>query len=289
MGYLDAGLGRNQQGPIGTYVERVPWPSRCPGGVARSPQAMRSGILVRVGEKDVAVRINLFAQGLDTGSPLKWFLALPDPLRMSVVQLTAGYANQARPRQVEIEQAIRTTGLQESPVAWALLARADSELLARFLPAESPLGADLFRIMVAVLSLADARRRASCSDCTHWWHQLNSRPRGWRSWRRHAPETVNAILQPHEAERLRDLSLREASPRLATCFVVEHFQDWAGDIAPDFMVICRLCGDIGPEADAPNDEIRLLRGPYYRSADARAVVATHLAAVHGVVDRVATS
>jgi hypothetical protein len=87
-----------------------------------------------------------------------------------------------------------------------------------------------------------------------------------------------------DASRLRALDGRPvlgARDGSGSPYILEHFPPWAGTIAPDsFEIICVRCGDPGPDAVPVIEELRALRGPYRRHADACAALTEHLARLH---------
>ena len=117
---------------------------------------------------------NQVAQGV---RPLEALDALHETLDVEqcrvVLDTLIGAVLQAHPRPEETTQAIQRAGLKASHTPCVLLEQKPlPEALAaiRRLPKNEMRKA--FRLLTALLGIADARRRAACSkDCHHWWHQ----------------------------------------------------------------------------------------------------------------------
>ncbi|MFJ4689615.1 DUF5958 family protein [Streptomyces sp. NPDC088789] len=84
---------------------------------------------------------------------------------------------QARAVAEDAQEAIRRAGLRltHTPAVLISRGRIDEQLgkIAGLAPLDERRKA--FRLLIAVLTIADARRREGfCSDgCSHWWHRLS--------------------------------------------------------------------------------------------------------------------
>jgi hypothetical protein len=127
-----------------------------------SESARRLLLLNRVAQGVRSVDLLLTeVASVDEPRRLAWF----DDLAMALLQ--------SHPLTAEVEQAIAHAGLRPTFTPCVLVrTKPLGEALAvlRGLPSyETP---KAFRLLVALLGIADGRRRQSCSpDCQHWWHR----------------------------------------------------------------------------------------------------------------------
>jgi hypothetical protein len=124
-----------------------------------------------------AVRLNRIAQGtvpLEEG--LAWFEGLDASDRFAVLRELASYCHQAHPHLEEGALAIERSGLKPTFTPCVLLQKAIVPERAVWRIAALPTDEQLkaFRLLMTLLTIADARRRATqCKDgCSHEWHAL---------------------------------------------------------------------------------------------------------------------
>ncbi|MGW4374906.1 DUF5958 family protein [Streptomyces albidoflavus] len=128
-------------------------------------------------ERDVL--LNELAQGLRPMSEgVEWFDALGDAGQSEVLRFLRHHCVQARAVTGDARESIRRSGLRptHTPAVLVSRGRLDEQLgkIAGLTPPDERRKA--FRLLVAVLGVADARRRARhCSGgCGHWWHGLTA-------------------------------------------------------------------------------------------------------------------
>ncbi|MEU9048582.1 MULTISPECIES: DUF5958 family protein [unclassified Kitasatospora] len=134
--------------------------------------------------RERAVILNELAQGLRPISQgIDWFEDLPSAEQSLALRDLAQFCVQARATSDDGPEAIRRSGIRPTHTPAVLITggRIEHQLgkIARLDPVYERTKA--FRLLVEVLSIADARRRArSCiHGCGHEWHQLASdRERG---------------------------------------------------------------------------------------------------------------
>jgi hypothetical protein len=106
-----------------------------------------------------------------------WFESLPIYEQRQVIRELAYYIVQAKATEEEVEASFGLARVKSTVTPAVLLARGQlPEQLAKIgkLPA-AEMGKS-FRILVSLLSVADARRRrVECANgCTHLWHNLDA-------------------------------------------------------------------------------------------------------------------
>ncbi|MET9348387.1 DUF5958 family protein [Streptomyces termitum] len=126
-------------------------------------------------ERDVL--LNELAQGLrPMARGLAWFDGLAPDAQSEVLVFLRHHCLQARAVTEDAPESVRRAGLRPTHTPAVLLSRGriDEQLgkIAALVPPDERRKA--FRLLVALLSVADARRRARfCSTgCSHWWHAL---------------------------------------------------------------------------------------------------------------------
>ncbi|WP_149827201.1 DUF5958 family protein [Streptomyces tailanensis] len=127
-------------------------------------------------ERDVL--LNELAQGLRPMSyGIEWFDALSPEAQSGTLRFLAHYCVQARAVTEDGPEGVRRAGLRptHTPVVLITRGRIDQQLgkIAQLAPLDERRKA--FRLLIAVLAIADERRRERyCSDgCGHWWHGLS--------------------------------------------------------------------------------------------------------------------
>ncbi|WP_327380701.1 DUF5958 family protein [Streptomyces sp. NBC_01207] len=126
-------------------------------------------------ERDII--LNELAQGLRPMSQgIEWFDAHAPQEQSEVLLFLRHHCMQARAVTEDGPESIRRAGLRPTHTPAVLITRGpiDQQLgkIAGLTPVDERRKA--FRLLVAVLAVADERRRERfCSDgCGHWWHRL---------------------------------------------------------------------------------------------------------------------
>ncbi|MEU8951491.1 DUF5958 family protein [Streptomyces sp. NPDC048489] len=126
-------------------------------------------------ERDVI--LNELAQGLrPMAQGIAWFDALDPEGQSEALLFLRHHCVQARAVAEDGPESIRRAGLRptHTPAVLITRGRIDDQLgkIASLDPRDERRKA--FRLLVAVLAIADGRRRGSnCSSrCGHWWHRL---------------------------------------------------------------------------------------------------------------------
>ncbi|WP_370416394.1 DUF5958 family protein [Streptomyces fradiae] len=128
-------------------------------------------------ERDVL--LNELAQEMRPMSDgVEWFDGLSQEEQSEVLLLLRHHCIQARAVAEDAPESIRRSGLRPTHTPAVLLSRGriDEQLrkIARLTPLDERRKS--FRLLIAVLTVADARRRERfCSEgCGHWWHRLSA-------------------------------------------------------------------------------------------------------------------
>jgi hypothetical protein len=124
------------------------------------------------GMDERTTRLNELAQGLrpqDEG--VVWFQGLPADEQSEVLDKLVEFCVQARATSGDGPESVRRAGMKATHTPAVLLAGGQLARIAR-LPRDEWTKA--FRLLVALLGVADERRRATfCADgCQHVWHHL---------------------------------------------------------------------------------------------------------------------
>ncbi|MEU7242848.1 DUF5958 family protein [Streptomyces sparsogenes] len=126
-------------------------------------------------ERDVL--LNELAQGLRPMSEgIEWFDNLGQEEQSEVLRSLSQHCVQARAIAEDAAEGIRRAGLRPTHTPAVLISRGriDEQLgkVAGLAPIDERRKA--FRLLLAVLTIADTRRRERlCSGgCSHWWHRL---------------------------------------------------------------------------------------------------------------------
>jgi Family of unknown function (DUF5958) len=125
------------------------------------------------------VVLNELAQGIrpiDEG--VDWFEGLAHAVQFEVLRDLAGFCIQARATSEDGQASIQRAGIRPTHTPAVLITRdrIDGQLRKIInLPQDERVKA--FRLLVALLSVADERRRARfCANgCSHFWHHLGPR------------------------------------------------------------------------------------------------------------------
>jgi hypothetical protein len=125
------------------------------------------------------VLLNQLAQGLrPVPEGIDWFDGLDERGQSEVLLFLSHHCVQARAVNEDAPESIRRAGLRPTHTPAVLISRGriDHQLgkIAALTPRDERRKA--FRLLIAVLSIADARRRERyCSGgCGHWWHGLSA-------------------------------------------------------------------------------------------------------------------
>ncbi|MGW0971997.1 DUF5958 family protein [Streptomyces sp. NPDC002516] len=128
-------------------------------------------------ERDVM--LNELAQGLrPMAQGIAWFDALDPEEQTETLLYLRHHCLQARAVAEDGPESIRRAGLRptHTPAVLITRGRIDQQLgkIASLTPRDERQKA--FRLLVAVLAIADGRRRErTCSNgCGHWWHRLSA-------------------------------------------------------------------------------------------------------------------
>ncbi|MEU8959921.1 DUF5958 family protein [Streptomyces sp. NPDC048518] len=122
------------------------------------------------------VVLNELAQGirpLDQG--VEWFKNLDDTEQFEVQRELVGFCIQARALVEDGPKAIRRAGIRPTHTPAVLITRGHlTEQLTKIISLPRDERVKAFRLLVALLGVADERRRARfCGHgCRHAWHQL---------------------------------------------------------------------------------------------------------------------
>ncbi|WP_281157548.1 DUF5958 family protein [Streptomyces sp. HYC2] len=125
------------------------------------------------------VILNELAQGLRPMSQgIEWFDGLSPEEQSETLRFLRHHCVQARAVTEDGPESIRRAGLRptHTPAVLITRGRIDQQLgkIAGLAPLDERRKA--FRLLIAVLAIADERRRERfCSDgCGHWWHRLSA-------------------------------------------------------------------------------------------------------------------
>jgi hypothetical protein len=127
---------------------------------------------------------------------LAWFESLPVDERRAVIRELAYYIVQAKATRDEVEVSIGLAGVKPGVTPSVLLSRGPlGEQLAKVGNLPEPEMSKSFRILISLLSVADARRRrVDCANgCQHPWHPPVHRPAG--------PEAAQPVRWPQAESR----------------------------------------------------------------------------------------
>ncbi|MFF3617315.1 DUF5958 family protein [Streptomyces sp. NPDC002580] len=122
------------------------------------------------------VILNELAQGLrPMQEGVEWFDALPQEKQYEVLRHLSHHCLQARAVEEDGPESIRRAGLRPTHTPAVLITRSRIDQQLRKIAGLTPVDErrKAFRLLVALLAVADARRRVTfCrGDCGHWWHQ----------------------------------------------------------------------------------------------------------------------
>ncbi|WP_327359936.1 DUF5958 family protein [Streptomyces sp. NBC_01296] len=128
-------------------------------------------------ERDVM--LNELAQGLRPMSRgIEWFDALGPEEQSEALLFLRHHCVQARAVTEDGPESVRRAGLRPTHTPAVLITRGRIEHQLGKIASLTPLDErrKAFRLLVAVLAIADGRRRERfCSDgCGHWWHRLSA-------------------------------------------------------------------------------------------------------------------
>lgn len=126
------------------------------------------------------LQLNRIAQGQVSDSEgCSWFESQQQELQAQTLGLLAGLCQQSHPLAMDVPQAIERAGLKQSFTPCVLLEQAIRPELALSRIIALPVAEyeKAFRLLIALFSIADTRRRAThCKEgCTHTWHNLLAR------------------------------------------------------------------------------------------------------------------
>ncbi|MEV3921348.1 DUF5958 family protein [Actinomadura coerulea] len=127
---------------------------------------------------ETSLVLNMLAQGLRPAADgIAWFEALTSDQQHDALLKLAAFCTQAGATSEDATEAIRRAGIRPTHTPAVLLSRGRAmNQLAKVVNLPGHERSKSFRLLVALLSIADDRRQTRhCSDgCTHDWHQLRS-------------------------------------------------------------------------------------------------------------------
>jgi hypothetical protein len=122
------------------------------------------------------LRLNELAQGLrPLGRGVGWFEGISADEQFEVLRDVSAFCIQARATVEDGPEAVRLAGIRPTHTPAVLIARGRLPgQLAKIINLPQGERVKAFRLLVALLAVADGRRRERfCADgCTHAWHQL---------------------------------------------------------------------------------------------------------------------
>ncbi|MGW4650112.1 DUF5958 family protein [Kitasatospora sp. NPDC004289] len=123
-----------------------------------------------------SVMVNELAQGARTQEEgVGWFGAMAGPEQVGVLRLLTEYCLQARAVTEDGPESIRRAGIKPTHTPAVLVVRGRlPEQLAKIVGLPQDERVKSFRLLVALLAVADERRRAlyCVGGCSHDWHHL---------------------------------------------------------------------------------------------------------------------
>lgn len=127
-------------------------------------------------ERDVM--LNELAQGLRPMSQgIEWFDALGPEEQSETLRFLSHHCVQARAAAEDGPESVRRAGLRPTHTPAVLITRGPVDQQLSKIAGLAPLDErrKAFRLLIAVLAIADGRRRERfCSNgCAHWWHRLS--------------------------------------------------------------------------------------------------------------------
>jgi hypothetical protein len=124
------------------------------------------------------VILNELAQGIrPLAQGVGWFEGLADTEQVDVLRDLAGFCIQARATSEDGPESIRRAGIRPTHTPAVLVTRGRlTEQLAKIINLPQDERVKAFRLLVALLGVADERRRLRfCADgCGHAWHHLRT-------------------------------------------------------------------------------------------------------------------
>lgn len=123
------------------------------------------------------LHLNRIAQGqVSEVEGCSWFVSQSLEGKVQTLGVLARFCQQAHPLAEDVAQAIKRSGLKPSFTPCVLLEQAIRPELALHKILALPIAEQekTFRLLIALYSIADARRRIThCSEgCAHAWHNL---------------------------------------------------------------------------------------------------------------------
>ncbi|MGY4918035.1 DUF5958 family protein [Streptomyces sp. 900116325] len=121
------------------------------------------------------VTLNELAQGLrPMAEGIEWFEGLVEEEQRRAIQSLVYFCGQARAREEDVPECIERSGIRPTHTPAVMLTRWNLGMAG--LPAYELTKS--FRLLVALFSIADARRRAlhCAGGCSHEWHQFSAQP-----------------------------------------------------------------------------------------------------------------
>lgn len=126
--------------------------------------------------------INQLAQGaIDMRIGIDWFLKMPRPMKVDVLNRIAFYVLQSRPVAGDVKDAISLSGLKQSFTPCVVLNAAVSSNpigstglkvgISRMINLPPEEQEKSFRLLISLLNVSGRRQRNQFYDAQKWWHQ----------------------------------------------------------------------------------------------------------------------
>lgn len=128
------------------------------------------------------IYLNKVSQGLEPlDDAIEWLQSQPNDMQVEILRTLAVMISQAGVLGTDLDPAIAQSGLKSTSTPCRVLSTAvkrqpignreltSSLWTAAYLRAEERV--KTFRLFVALLDIADSRRKSSEQTCSHWWHR----------------------------------------------------------------------------------------------------------------------
>lgn len=128
---------------------------------------------------DMEIFINQLVQGIHSiEKGVEWFSTYSQNEQLSMLRMCYLFIIESGALPQDVPDAIQTAKLRASFTPCALLSKGTlKEQIAKVLNLPSTEYIKSFRLLIALLSISDSRRRLRCAGkCHHWWHRDLSNP-----------------------------------------------------------------------------------------------------------------
>jgi hypothetical protein len=123
---------------------------------------------------DNEIYLNQLAQGvLPVSAGVEWFGQHEASDQLDILRSLYYFVIQSGATKTDAENAVALSGLRASYTPCVLIVKGRiSEQISKILQLPKEEYTKSFRLLVSLLSISDAKRRAGCGeDCSHWWHR----------------------------------------------------------------------------------------------------------------------